>query len=235
MRESSNDIYVNGEYFKKNPGWGIDDSEWKADIIDQLLRSNNVSPKEIVEVGCGVGAILECLAKSYPQANFKGYDISPHAIELARPRETEKLRFYNEDFTKVEYLHTGLLMIIDVFEHLDNFYDMLRYVKAASNYFVFHIPLDLSCRTILKPHVLLQQRESVGHIHYFSKEMVEWMLKDTGYEIVNWVYTKPVVDVNPPDTFKRRVKKILRNASFNLNKDLSAKLWGSYSMMILAK
>jgi hypothetical protein len=100
---------------------------------------------------------------------------------------------------------------------------------------MFHIPLDLSCRTILKPHILLQQRESVGHIHYFSKELVQWMLKDTGYEIIDWMYTKPMLDLKPPGTFKRRIKKILRNASFSINKDLSAKLWGSYSMMILAK
>ena len=235
MRASSNEMYTSGEYFKNNPHWGVDDSEWKADLIDQLLKANTISPKEIIEIGCGAGAILECLANTYPKTTLKGYDISPYAIQLAKPRENERLSFYNEDFTQLEYIHTELLMIIDVFEHVDNFYEMLRHVKQTSNYFVFHIPLDLSCRTILKPHILLQQRESVGHIHYFSKEMVEWILHDTGYEIVDWVYTKPVVDVNPPDTFKRRVKKILRNASFNLNKDMSAKLWGSYSMMILAK
>ena len=63
----------------------------------------------------------------------------------------------------------------------------------------------------------------------------EWMLSDTGFEVIDWVYTKPVVDINPPNNLKRRVKKMLRNLSFNINKNLSAKLWGSYSMMILAK
>ena len=235
MRTSSNEIYTSGAYFRNNPDWGVHDSEWKAGIIKQLLQDNRIIPNDIIEVGCGAGAILNCLTNYYPNASLKGYDISPQAIELAKTRETEKLRFFNEDFTRLEYIHTNLLMLIDVFEHLDNFYDMLRHIKTASDYFVFHIPLDLSCRTILKPHVLLQQRESVGHIHYFSKEMVEWMLKDTGYEMVQWIYTKPMVDIKPPDTMKRRIRKILRNASFNINKDISAKLWGSYSMMILAK
>ena len=145
------------------------------------------------------------------------------------------MKFYNEELTQQEYIHSDVLLMIDVLEHVDDYYGMLRHLKPMSNHFVFHIPLDLSCRTIIKPHVLLQQRTSVGHIHYFSKEMVQWMLKDTGYEIIDWVYTKPVVDVNPPDGFKRRIKKYLRNISFSLNKDLSAKLWGNYSMMILAK
>ena len=87
----------------------------------------------------------------------------------------------------------------------------------------------------MKPHVLLQQRQSVGHIHYYSKEMAEWALQDTGYAIVDWVYTKPVVDINKPDSFKRFIKKTLRNISFSINKDWSAKKWGGYSMMILAK
>jgi len=48
-------------------------------------------------------------------------------------------------------------------------------------------------------------------------------------------YTKPVTDEEPLDSFKRSVKKYLRNISFSIHKDISAKLWGGYSMMILAK
>ena len=235
MRVSSNEMFINGEYLKKNPDWGVDDSEWKADVIQRLLTKNNIIPKEIVEIGCGAGAILKSLSKSFPDTQFKGYDISPDAIELAKQRANEHISFFNEDFIQVEYLMSDIVMLIDVLEHVDNYYDMLRHIKNTGKHYIFHIPLDLSCRMILKPHILLQQRISVGHIHYFSKEIVEWMLIDTGFEMIDWVYTKPVVDINPPDSFKRRVKKILRNISFKINKDLSAKLWGSYSMMILAK
>ena len=126
-------------------------------------------------------------------------------------------------------------MIIDVVEHVDDFYEFLRRLKTKGRNFVFHVPLDLSCRTIMKPHVLLQQRQSVGHIHYFTKEIVEWALKDTGFEIIDWVYTKPIVDIDSADSPKRWIKKILRNLSFAINKDWSVKKWGGYSMMILAK
>jgi hypothetical protein len=87
----------------------------------------------------------------------------------------------------------------------------------------------------MKPHVLLQQRQSVGHIHYYTKEMAAWALKDTGYEIIDWVYTKPVVDTQPANSIMRGVKKILRNISFALNKDWSVKKWGGYSIMVIAK
>ena len=236
MRASSNDIYVNGEYFMNNPTWNLEDSSWKADVIFGLMTKNSLRPHQIIEVGCGAGGILKHLAaKDEHIESLRGYDISTQAIELARKYQSDRLQYFNEDITANDSIHSDLMLVIDVIEHIDDFYGFLRNLKPRSTHFIFHIPLDLCCRSILKPHILLQQRNAVGHIHYFSKEMAIWLLHDSGYEIIDWVYTKPIVDTNPPDSFKRRVKKVLRNFSFNLNKDLSAKLWGGYSMMLLVK
>lgn len=234
MRASSNDMYTSLDYLNNNPDWGVGDSAWKAKVISGLLQSNHLEPSSLIEVGCGAGAILKCLSGTFTNAVFEGYDISPHAIEKANAIASDRIKFYNADFSKRVGEPADVVLVIDVFEHVDNFYDLLRQVRRAGKNFIFHIPLDLSCRMVLKPHILLQQRTSVGHIHYFTKEMVEWMLKDTGYTIIEWVYTKPVVDMNKAESFKRKLKKILRNLSFSINKDISAKLWGSYSMMILA-
>lgn len=233
---NSNDIYIDGTYFNNNPSWGIEDSLWKGELIKKLLIKNEIDPKEITEIGCGAGGILEALSTDFKkEICYYGYDISPQAISLAKKKEGDKLKFFNENFIADKNIHTELLLIIDVIEHIDDYYGFLQKLKTRSNYFVFHIPLDLAVRMILKPHILLQQRESVGHIHYFSKDMVLWFLNDTGFEIIDWFYTKPLTDVKPEKGFTRGVKRILRNLSFNLNEDLSAKLWGSYSIMILAK
>jgi SAM-dependent methyltransferase len=235
MKLSSNDIYVNGEYFSNNPNWDIADARWKTDVIVGLLKRNKLSPKQVIEVGCGAGEnLVELLKKDNNIEKLTGYDISPQAIELAAKKVSDKISFFNEDITNKENIHADLMLVVDVVEHVDDYYGFLRKLKTKSDWFVFHIPLDLSCRTVLKPHVLLQQRQSVGHIHYYTKEMVEWALQDTGYKIIDWVYTKPVVDVQPSDSVKRFVKKILRNISFAINKGWSAKRWGGYSMMILA-
>ncbi len=236
MKVSSNEIYVSGEYYSNNPDWDIADARWKTDVIVGLLQKNNIKPKNVIEVGCGAGEnLVELLKRDSSIEKLTGYDISPQAIELAAKKTSGKISFFNEDITAKENGRADLMLVIDVVEHVDDYYGFLRKLKAKSDWFVFHIPLDLCCRTIVKPHVLLQQRQSVGHIHYYTKEMVEWALQDTGYEIIDWVYTKPVVDVEPAGSFKRLVKKILRNISFAINKDRSAKKWGGYSMMILAK
>ena len=236
MKVSSNDLYVNGEYFKNNPDWDIADAKWKVDVIFNLLQKNNITPKEVIEVGCGAGEnLVELLKRDSSIEKLSGYDISPQAFALANKKSSDKICFYNEDFSVKENVTADLLLVIDVVEHVDDYYGFLRRLKSKSSYFVFHIPLDLSGRTVMKPHVMLQQRQSVGHIHYFTKEMVQWALKDTGYEVIDWAYTRPVVDVEPADSVKRFIKKILRNFSFAVNKEWSVKKWGGYSMMILAK
>lgn len=229
-------MYTGSGYAANNPTWDVEDSIWKADIIYELLKKNHIATEKIIEIGCGAGGILQHLAgKESAIKKLEGYDISPHAIRLAKEKESDRIKFFNEDFLAKNIQKAGLILVIDVVEHIGDFYKFLQKIRTKGEQFIFHIPLDLSCRTILKPHVLLQQRQAVGHIHYFSKEMVEWILKDTGYTIRDWVYTKPVTDTKPADSFKRVIKKTLRNLSFSLNENLSARLWGDYSMMILAQ
>ena len=228
-------MYINGLYLQNNPDWGQKDAAWKADIIAKILTLNNCKPKEITEVGCGSGAVLYHLSKlTEPSVQYKGYDISSQAISIAKNLPQNCIEYFNEDWTQ-KSLSADCLLVIDVLEHVEDYYGFLNKIRSKANNFVFHIPLDLSCRTILKPHVLLQQRKKVGHIHYFTKDHVVWMLKDSGYSIIDSFYTKPFIDTTPSKGFKNWIKKRLRNFSFWIHKDISASLWGGYSIMILAK
>lgn len=235
MKASSNDFYTRGEYLKHNQAWNIEDSVWKANYVHKLLVKHGIVTNDVVDVGCGAGGIIEELAKKIDTATFTGFDIASDAIDMAKARSTGRVRFLNEDFAKINYPQTDLLLSIDVIEHVDDFYGFLRGLRHRSRYFVFHIPLDLCCRSLLKPHILFQQRKSVGHIHYFSKEMVLWFLNDLGYTVIDFVYTKPDIDVHPAKSVKSFLKKYLRKTSFLLNREWSIKLWGGYSMMILLK
>lgn len=236
MKISSNEFYTGGNYRVHNQNWNLEDASWKANVIYKLLKRNNILTPEIVDVGCGAGGILEELAsKDLGTKIFTGFDIASDAIAIAYKRGSGNVKFINDDYTKDCYSKTSLLLAIDVIEHIDDFYGFLRKLKLRSEYFIFHIPLDLYCRSLLKPHILFQQRKTVGHIHYFSKEMVLWFLNDLGYSVIDFVYTKPDLDVKPATTFKNFLKKYLRKISFTINKELSNKLWGGYSMMILLK
>jgi hypothetical protein len=234
MRNSSHEMYTDGTYQANNPGLHREDSHWKAKQVASLLIKHKLHPSKILEVGTGAGTVLDQLSKIQPGIQqLSGFDISPFAITEASRIENKKLSFQVGELPADA--HADLLLMMDVLEHVDDIYSFLRSLRDHADHFIFHIPLDLSCRTILKPHIMLQQRNDVGHIHYFSKEMVLWAIKDTGYEVLDWKYTKPVTDNQTSPTVFRRFKKTLRNLSFSVNKDLSAKLWGGYSMLLLLR
>ena len=236
MIRNRDEMYINGQYLENTGNWNVEDSVWKADMVFDLYQKNGLQPISIVEVGCGAGAILETLQiKDENILKLDGFDISPQAIKLAESRKNSKLSFHEGDFLQQDFPLPDLLLMMDVMEHVEDYYQFMRTLRNKGRKFIFHIPMDLSCRTILKPHVLLQQRESVGHIHYFSEEMILWILKDTGYKIIDQHYTKPVIDFQPVKGLKPRLKKVLRNMSFGINQSLSAKLWGGYSLLILAE
>lgn len=234
---NESNIYTNGEYLENNPTWNEEDSPWKADIINSMIERNKITIHDLVEVGCGAGWILASIAeKNTNIKTLKGYDISPQAISLAEKRKSERVQFYLGDFiSDFQRTKVDVILLIDVLEHVSDYYGFLQKLKDKARYFVFHIPLDLSCRSILKPHVMLQQRETVGHLHYFSEEMVWWFLRDSGFTVVDWEYTKPITDIRKSGSFKQYIKKKLRNISYKINKKRSVKLWGDYSLMILAK
>lgn len=232
---TNENIYTSGEYLANNPGWNAEDAHWKAAIIAGLMKKHTIIPQTLSDAGCGTGAILENLSKEFPAiAKLTGYDISPQAIEQAAKKANDRLQFVAMDITKEKIPHSQLMLVIDVIEHLEDCFGFVRKIKEAADHFIFHIPLDMSFRTVMKPHVLLQQRQTVGHIHYFTGETALWLLQDSGYRIIDKVYTKPVTDVQEPQSLWKGVKKNLRNLSFALNKTASVKLWGNYSIMVLA-
>ncbi len=236
MYKSSDQFYTDGGYYASNPDWHLEESSFKANMVLEFIKKFQLPTNLVVEVGCGAGGVLAELMKNLPaESVLKGYDISPQAIQIAGKKAGPRLSFYLDDYTELRELKADLVLVLDVAEHIDDVYSFLRRLRDRGRYFIFHIPLDMSCRTLLKPHVLLQQRTSVGHIHYFTEETMLWMLRDVGFEVENFIYTKPDVDLIKPGSFKQWVKKILRKFSYSINKKLSVKLWGGYSALILAK
>jgi hypothetical protein len=124
-----------------------------------------------------------------------------------------------------------LILIIDLIEHLEDYFKFLREIKLKSKYKILRIPLDLSVQTIFRVTPILQVRKSVGHIHYYTKEIALEVLKDTGYEVLDYMY----VTKSMKRTIQSHIARIPRKLSFVLNKDLAVRAWGGYSLLVLAK
>ena len=223
----------NSEYLKQNPTWHAQDSSWKASNILNILNRNHITPKSISEVGCGAGEILNQLHAALPDnIEFTGFDISSDAIRLASEREKQRLTFKNENFLELNRKF-DLVLIMDVFEHVEDYVGFLKKCKGKAEYTVFHIPLDLSAQSILR-NKLIYERKTLGHLHYFMKETALATLVDLGYEIVDHFYTNGALE-RPSNTFKSRMIAWPRRILYKINKDFAVKLLGGCSLLVLAK
>src|SRR5512140_1616730 len=124
----STDFYSGGGYLNKHPEWHVGEASWKAGNILKILSRNKLQPLSLCEIGCGAGEILNQLHAAMPeQVNFAGYEISPQAFELAKSREKDRLKFFLNDISAIpDQHHFDLCMMIDVFEHVEDFYGFLR-------------------------------------------------------------------------------------------------------------
>jgi hypothetical protein len=228
-------IYEDGTYLSKNPTWHAEDSPWKAKQIGKMLRKNNITPSTICEIGCGAGEILNCLTHDYGEkVLFSGYEISPQAFEICKKKEKQNLHFYLKDLLDEKEASFDVVMAMDVFEHVEDYFGFLRKLRTKGEYKIFHIPLDLSVKVVLRSSLLLARRVSVGHIHYFTRETALATLQDTGYEVVDYFYTSSSLEL-PHRGWKSNPLNPLRKLFFSIHQDLAVRILGGFSLLVLAK
>ncbi len=229
----SDNIYKSGEYLKHNPSWDIADSPWKANHIIKMLEKNQLKPQSICEVGCGAGEILRQLFLNYSRdIKYSGYEISPDAFKMINSKENHEISYFLEDvFLNDKRL--DVVMAIDVIEHVEDSFSFLRKFKDKGEYKIFHIPLDLSAIQVMRGWPLLHSRAHVGHIHYFTKDTAIATLKDCGYEIIDFFYTFGQMD--RPKSIKSFLFSFLRRMFYRKNSDISVRILGGASLMVLAR
>ncbi len=229
------EIYEDGTYLDNNPSWHEEDSSWKAKQIRKIIERNFLNPTSICEIGCGAGEILNQLSIYYGDSTkFFGYEISPQAFDICKKKSKSNLIFKLSNLLQDNDANFDIIMAIDVFEHVEDYFGFLKKIRRKAEYKIFHIPLDLSVQTIIRSSPIIRGRKSVGHIHYFTKETAMESLRDTGYEIIDYFYTGGSLEL-PKRGWKANLLKVPRILAFFVNKDLAVRVLGGYSLMVLAK
>ena len=225
------DPHLNGEYLRHNPTWHVEYGPWKANSVRRLLQQKHLQPETICEVGCGAGEVLRQLQlQMAPNCRFWGYDVAPAAIELARPRSNDRLRFDVLDFTAVETPYSDLLLVLEVVDHVEDYLGFLRAIKHRAEWKLFSFSLDISMQSALRKGELLRRLEEHTHIHHFNKDLALAALRKTGYEVVHAFY--PAIF---PFSRLAKLASPIRRLAFKLNPDLTVRAFGGYSLMVLAR
>lgn len=232
------EIYTKGEFLAKNPTWHVEDSPWKAQQILRMMKRNHLAPQTICEVGCGAGEILKQLQEQMPaDCEFWGYDISPQAMQMCESRKNERLHFKLADLTKEQDIFFDMILIVDVIEHLEDYYSFLRAIKGKSQYKIIHLPLELTLNMVLN-RKLIKNREHYGHLHHFMKDTALQMLRDTNYEIIDHCYTHMSNELPSPQwsyEIKRQLLKGPRKLLSSIDQDLAVRVLGGSNILMLAE
>jgi SAM-dependent methyltransferase len=232
--EQSESMYQTGEYLEKNPTWHVEDSAFKAEQILKMMALHDLKPRTICEVGCGAGEILKQLELRLPSdTQLFGYEISPAAHALCQTRQSERLHFFCEDLLATSTDKFELLLCLDVFEHVEDYFGFLRALRAKGQNLIFHIPLDLSVQWLWRSKPIMRERQQAGHLHYFTKETAIATLRDAGYEVLDSFYT-PGAIANPRSV-KAKLASLPRRILSVLNQDLVVRILGGYSLLVLAR
>ncbi len=231
-------LYDSGEYLSTTQTWHTEDSAWKAQQISELLQKHALQPHRIGEVGCGAGMILWWLSQrdDLRETDFVGYDISPQAIELAQSQQSERLQFVREDLfldSNAEFF--DLLLVIDVIEHVPDFMGFLQTCKKKATMQIYHIPLDVHVSSVLR-NSFIKHRYTIGHLHYFVADSALAALRDTGHEIVDFVFTDVGIGLfRQHPTLRRAIANVPRWLVSKVSVSIAARLFGGYSLLVLAR
>lgn len=230
--------YTDGTYRESVPDWHLGDAAWKAAAVFRMIDSHGLRPGRVVDVGCGAGAILRELRARLPaEVELEGYDISADAIALCHERGSERLRFIEADFSAMNAARADLALVLDVFEHVPDYLGFLAALLNRADWFIFHVPLDISMQALRHDSAwLLAARSRYGHLHYFTKHTALATLGDLGYQIADCFYTDDQQTWNPKElSLKYRLLFEFRRALARRSPDLAAQLFEGFSALILAR
>jgi SAM-dependent methyltransferase len=229
------DIYRDGTYLQQHPTWYAEDSPWKAQKISEIIGRNDLRPSTICEVGCGAGEVLNQLSLLLGgDIQYYGYEISEQAYSLCVQRGREGLHFHHADLLAEETAFFEIVLAIDVFEHVEDYIGFLKKLREKGRYKIFHIPLDISVQSVMRATPLMKSRQSAGHLHYFTKLTALATLRDAGYQIKDQFYTSGSTELSHRG-FKAALLKMPRKLLFSLNQDFAVRLFGGFSLMVLAE
>lgn len=235
IADSGKSIYQDGTYLKHNPSWHMEESPFKVRQILRMMTRQNLSPTTVCDVGCGGGVVLAELQPHLPPGcTCWGYDVSSDAIAFCASRSKKNLQYSLRDVRRDQCdALFDLVLMLDVFEHVDDYIGLVRDVRSKGKYKLFHIPLDLSVQAVARKNGLLRRRDNVAHLHYFTKETALRTLTDVGYNLVDYFYTPRCIELG--DLLVQKIARLPRQICFAISEDLTVRILGGYSLMVLAE
>ncbi len=79
-----------------------------------LHSKDDLSPKTVIDAGCGLGAGTEIISKFFPEANVLGLNISKNQIDLCKRRGSGKVEYIMMDAADIQYDSNSVDLIVSI-------------------------------------------------------------------------------------------------------------------------
>jgi SAM-dependent methyltransferase len=225
-------IYEDGSYLELNRSWHQEDSPYKAGLVSKAISRNNIQFASCGDVGCGAGLVTELLAREFPSSSFEGFELSNDAEKFWKARRSlDNLAFRVDNILELQQVF-DLVICLDVFEHVEDYFGFLRKLRTRGRHFIFNIPLDMNVMKLVTPGIKFA-REEVGHLHYFNRYTALQALIDTGYKIQD-SYLSSAFTATMPRNVRQAAILPIRLLSLAFGKKWASTLFGGMSLVVTA-
>lgn len=158
------------------------ETNWKSNCMASLISSNKKF-KNVLEIGCESGLVLNKLADKLNVPNKFGIDITEFITCMFRDDVPDGM-FLIGLVESLPFKNKALDLVIfsDILEHVENPSKVLKQVKEETDFVVLKIPLEKSLYHLIKKEKKIPR----GHIHFWNENEVLGLLKKAGLAILNY-------------------------------------------------
>ncbi len=212
----------------------------KVRSVAHLVRNRSV--EDVLEIGCGTGAVLERLHQQGIGRRYSGVDVSPEAVAFTKQLGLPYERIEVGDGLEAAQLMDrkfDLVVLSHILEHVPEPEALLRSALRAGRAVFVEVPLESTVGLNLKWRVLEARGRDrtdnlAGHIHFFSKSTFLDLVNRCHARIIGTRQYVPVDDkllaLNKTPFIKR---KLMRLAYRLLGTRGYGRLWYSHFAVLL--
>jgi 2-polyprenyl-3-methyl-5-hydroxy-6-metoxy-1,4-benzoquinol methylase len=161
----------------------MEDTDYDAwvDYIQAIWEKEKVSPKLILDLGCGTGNVSQRLAKK--GYSMIGIDISEEMLMIAKAKAQKEgldILYLMQDMREFELYGTVncIISLFDSLNYITEEEDLLQVFSLVNNYlhpgglFLFDLNTEYKFRHVLGQNVFAESREDAAYIweNYYDEE-----------------------------------------------------------------
>jgi SAM-dependent methyltransferase len=152
-------------------------------LVLALVRDHARSASQVLEVGCGQGALLRKLELELPAAVVHGTDVSPKSLERSRQLGS-RAELFQLDLTSLDFDathaerfgHFDLVICSEVLEHLADdrrALERIAQLLAPGGHLIVTVPSGQRTRF----------DAAIGHVRHYTRRSLAHRLRETGFEV----------------------------------------------------